>query len=270
MLIHPTAIIGKTASLGDTNEIGPNVIIEDGVRIGSGNKIWLGAYICAGTEIGDRNEIHMNAVIGHAPQDLAYKGAPTKTIIGHQNIIREFATIHRGTKEGTATVLGNENFLMSYAHVGHNCQIGNKVILVNSVNLGGYVVIEDGAFISGTVVVHQYCRIGRLAMIGGLSAVNQDTPPFTISAWRTTVACGINALGLRRAQIPASTRNEIKRAYKLLYHSGLNTTHAISEIEKMATTPEVKYFAEFVKQSKRGICPAGSADETRMPAGLEV
>lgn len=269
MSVHPSAIIGKNVTLGQNNEIGSNVFIEDNVKIGSGNKIWPGAYIGTGTEIGDDNEIHMNAVIGHFPQDLSYQGAKTETIIGNKNIIREFTTIHRGTKEGTATTIGNENFLMAYAHIGHNCTVGNKVIMVNNATLGGYCVLEDGVFISGMVVVHQFCRVGKLAIIGGLSAINQDTPPFTISAGRTTVACGINALGLRRAQIPASTRDEIKRAYKLLYHSGFNTTHAISEIEKMATTPEVKYFAEFVKQSKRGICPAGSAAETRMSVAAE-
>ncbi len=269
MSIHPSTIIGKNVSLGEGNEIGPNVFIEENVQIGSNNKIWSGAYIATGTEIGNNNQIHMNAVIGHIPQDLSYQGAKTKTIIGNNNVIREFTTIHRGTKEGSETKIGNDNFLMAYAHVGHNCTIGNKVIMVNNATLGGYCVVEDGVFISGMVVVHQFCRIGKLAIIGGLSAINQDTPPFTISAGRTTIACGINALGLRRAQIPASTRDEIKRAYKLLYHSGFNTSHAISEIEKMATTPEVKYFAEFVKQSKRGICPAGSADETRVHAAAE-
>ncbi|MBI4367796.1 MAG: acyl-ACP--UDP-N-acetylglucosamine O-acyltransferase [Candidatus Omnitrophica bacterium] len=263
MSIHPSAIIGKNVTIGKGTEIGPNVFIEKDVRIGLGNKIWPGAYLCSGTEIGDQNEIHMNAVIGHAPQDLAYQGVPTKTIIGNKNIIREFATIHRSTKEGSETVLGNNNYLMAYAHMGHNARVGNNVVLVNGVQLGGYTVIEDGAVIAGMVVVHQFCRIGKLAMIGGSSAVNKDTPPFTISAGRTTVVVGLNMVGLRRAQILPSTRDEIKRAYKLLYTSGLNTAHAISEIEKMATTPEVKYFSEFVKASKRGICPGGSASETR-------
>jgi len=269
MSIHSSAIIGKNVSIGTDNQIGPHVFIEDDVKIGNHNKILPGVYIAEGTEIGNDNEIHMNAVIGHAPQDLSYQGAKTKTLIGNKNIIREFTTIHRGTKEGTATTLGNENFLMAYAHVGHNCTVGNKIIMVNNATLGGYCILEDGAFISGMVVVHQFCRIGKLAIIGGLSAINKDTPPYTVSAGRTTVVVGLNVVGLRRAQVPASTRDEIKRAYKLLYHSGLNTTHAISEIEKIATTPEVKYFAEFVRQSKRGICPAGSASESRMATAVE-
>lgn len=263
MAIHPSAIIGKNVTLGEGNQIGPNVFIEDDVVIGSNNLFYPGVYVSKGTEIGNGNEFHMNAVIGHAPQDLSYQGAKTKTIIGNKNMIREFVTIHRGTKEGSETVLGNNNYLMAYAHMGHNARVGNNVVLVNGVQLGGYTVIEDGTVIAGMVVVHQFCRIGKLAMIGGSSAVNKDTPPFTISAGRTTVVVGLNMVGLRRAQILPSTRDEIKRAYKLLYTSGFNTAHAIFEIEKMATTPEVKYFSEFVKASKRGICPGGSASETR-------
>ncbi|MBI4358420.1 MAG: acyl-ACP--UDP-N-acetylglucosamine O-acyltransferase [Candidatus Omnitrophica bacterium] len=263
MSIHPTAIIGKNVILGETNEIGPHVIIEDGVRIGSHNKIGAGTYICAGTEIGDKNEIHMHVVIGNKPQDLAYHGTPTKTIIGNKNIFREFVTIHRGTKEGTATVLGDENFLMAYAHLAHNCALGNKIILVNNATLGGYCTVEDEAFLSGMIVVHQFSRIGRLSMISGLSAVNKDVPPFTLCGGRASIVYGLNVVGLRRAGIPPATRNEIKRAYKLLYQDGLNVTSAIGEIEKIATTPEVKYFVEFIRQSKRGICKGGVATEAK-------
>ncbi len=263
MSIHPSAVIGKNVVLGERNDIGPHVFIEDNVRIGSDNKIYAGAYIAAGTEIGNKNQIHMHAVIGHAPQDLAYQGAPTKTLIGDNNIIREFTTIHRGTKEGTATVLGNENFLMAYSHVAHNCQIGNKVIMVNNATLGGYVTVEDSAFISAMVVVHQFSRIGKLALVSGLSAVNKDLPPFTICGGRASIVYGLNAVGLRRAGIAPATRNEIKQAFKLLYRSDLNVQNAIVEIEKIATTSEVKYFLEFIKSSKRGICRGGSSSEAK-------
>ncbi len=263
MSIHPQAIIGKNVLLGQTNDIGPNVIIEDGVKIGSGNKIWPGAYICSGTEIGNTNEIHMNAVIGHAPQDLAYKGAPTKTIIGNNNVIREFTTIHRGTKEDTATTIGNNNFLMAYVHLGHNCTIGNQTILVNNATLGGYCTVEDSAFLSGMIVCHQFITIGRLALVSGLSAVNKDVPPYTICGGRASVVYALNVIGLRRAGIPPKTRDEIKQAYKLLYRSDLNVANAVEEIEKIVTTPEAKYFLEFVKRSKRGICKGGSAQEAK-------
>ena len=261
MSIHPQAIIGKNVLLGEANEIGPNAIIEDGVKIGSNNKIWPGAYICKGTEIGDHNEIHMNAVIGHAPQDLAYKGAPTKTIIGNQNIIREFTTIHRGTKEDTATTIGNNNFLMAYAHVGHNGKIGNKVIMVNGTTLGGYCVVEDEVFFSGVVVVHQFCRIGRLALVSGLSAVNMDIPPFMVCGGRRSIVYAINVIGLRRAGIGSDARLEIKRAYKLLYRSALNFATAISEIEKMCKTPEINHLLDFIKNTKRGLCRGGTSHE---------
>lgn len=262
MSIHPTAIIGKNVSLGEMNEIGPYVVIEDNVRIGARNKIWAGAYLCSGTELGDENEIHMNTVIGHTPQDLAYKGAPTKTIVGNKNIIREFTTIHRGTKEGTATTLGNENFLMAYAHVGHNSQIGNNVIMVNNATLGGYVTVEDSVFISGMVVVHQFVSIGKLVMVSGHSAVNMDVPPYMVCGGRRSIVYSINVIGLRRAGIAPDARLEIKRAYKLLYRSGLNFATAISEIEKMCASDEIKHLLNFIKNAKRGICRGGTARES--------
>lgn len=270
MLIHPTAIIGKNVILGDESDIGPHVIIEDGVRIGSRNKIWPGAFICSGTEIGDENEIHMNAVIGHAPQDLAYKGAPTKTIVGNKNMIREFVTVHRGTKEGTATTIGNDNFLMAYVHLGHNCRIGNQVVLVNNATLGGYCTVEDQAFLSGMIVVHQFVSIGRLALVSGHSAVNMDIPPYMTCGGRRSIVYALNIIGLRRAGIPPEARTEIKRAYKLLYRSGLNFTTAVAEIEKMCATEEVKYLLEFIRNSKRGICRGGTAREaTALAAAKE-
>lgn len=261
MSIHPTAVIGKNVELGEGNEIGPYAIIENGVRIGSHNKIGSGVYICSGTEIGNQNEIHMHAVLGNAPQDLAYKGAPTKTTIGNKNIIREFVTIHRGTKEGTATTIGNNNFLMAYAHAGHNSQIGNQVIMVNGATLGGYCIVEDGVFISATCVAHQFCRIGRLALVSGLSAVNMDIPPYMVCGGRRSIVYAINFIGLRRAGIPADARIEIKRAYHLLYRSGLNFATATVEIEKMCKTPEVEHLIEFIRNSKRGICRGGTTKE---------
>ena len=263
MSIHPSAIIGKNVVLGEANEIGPYVVIEDEVRIGSGNKIWTGVYICSGTEIGDQNEIHMNAVIGHAPQDLAYKSAKTKTIIGNQNIIREFVTIHRGTKEGTATIIGDQNFLMAYVHIAHNCQIGNKVIMVNGASLSGYCQIEDEAFLSGMVGVHQFTRIGRLAFVSGLSAVNLDIPPYMMSGGRGAAAYTLNIVGLKRAGISPEARTEIRKAYQILYRSGLNIANAASEIERTCTSPEVKHLVEFIRSSKRGICKGGVTEGVR-------
>lgn len=269
-MIHPTALIGKNVEMGVANEIGPQVIIEDGVRLGSHNKILAGAYLCSGTEIGNYNEIHMHAVIGHAPQDLAYKNEPTFTRIGNHNQIREFATIHRGTKAGTATVIGDSNYLMAYSHVAHNCIIENRVILVNQASLTGYVTVEDGAFLSGMTGFHQFTRIGRLAMVSALSAANKDIPPYMTAGGRPAVVLGVNVVGLRRAGIPSAVRDEIKAAYKLLYRSGLNVSQAVEAIKKSFSSEEVRHLVRFIESAKRGILagarePADEDEETLKP-----
>lgn len=258
--IHPSAIIGKDVRMGQGNDIGPGCVIEDGAVLGSRNRLWMNVYIGPGTTLGDDNQIHMGAVVGHVPQDAAFSGEPSRTDIGCRNVIREYVTIHRGTKPGTATVIGDDNFFMANAHIAHNCSIGNKVILVNLASLTGYCEIGDGAFLSGIVGLHQFTRIGRLAMISALSAVNKDVPPFMLCGGRPAVVQGLNVVGMRRAGIAASAREQIKQAYKLLYRSGLNVPHAIEAVERDLKSPEVVSIVEFVKSSKRGIC-AGLADQ---------
>ncbi|MGB2705296.1 MAG: acyl-ACP--UDP-N-acetylglucosamine O-acyltransferase [Candidatus Omnitrophota bacterium] len=251
--IHPTAIIGRHAEIDTSVEIGPYAIVEDGVVISKNVKIYARAYISDGTEIGEGTEVHMGAVLGHLPQDLAFEGKKTYLKIGKKTIIREYVTIHRGTKEGTTTEIGNENFLMALSHVGHNSVLGDKVILANGVLLGGYVNVEDQVFISGNVVVHQFCKIGTLAMIGGFSGVNKDVPPY-MAVRGPSVVWSINLIGLRRAGFKHNVIKEIKDAFKLIYKSGLNTKQAIDEILKKKPGEEVKYLVEFIKKSKRGIC----------------
>ena len=254
MTIHSSAVIGKDVTLGERNEIGPHVVIEDRVTIGSGNRIFAGAYLCSGTQMGDHNEIHMGAVIGNAPQDRAYQGFKTETKIGSHNIIREYVTIHRATKERTATVIGDHNFLMVNAHVAHNCRIGNRVTLVNGASLAGYCTVEDDAFLSGMTVFHQFTAIGRLALVSAFSAVNLDVPPFMMCGGRGAVVHGTNIVGLRRAGLTPEVRDEIKRAYKILCHSGLNRNNALEEIERICVSQEVKHLVSFIQASKRGIC----------------
>lgn len=256
--IHPSAIIGKDVQLGTGNAIGPNVVIEDGVKIGSHNKVLAGAFLARGTELGDENVIHMNAVVGHEPQDLAYKGEPTFTRIGSRNVIREFVTIHRGTKEGTATVIGNGNFLMAYCHIAHNCHLGDQIIMVNQASLTGHCVVEDRAFLSGMTGFHQFTRIGTLAMVSALSAFNKDIPPYVMCGGRPGVAQGLNVVGMRRAGISQAVRTEVKEAFRLLYRSGLNTTQALEAIRKSFKSPEVAHFVKFIEESKRGIIDYGS------------
>ena len=264
-IVHPSAIIGKQVQLGDSNQIGPGCVIEDGVVIGSRNRLWMNVYVGPGTTIGDENQIHMGAAIGHVPQDLSFKNEPTYTTIGHRNTIREYVTIHRGTKADSSTVIGDGNFFMANAHIAHNCQIGNRATLVNLATLAGYCAIDDDALLSGMVVLHQFTRVGKLAMLSGLSAVNKDVPPYMLCGGRPAVIQGLNIVGMRRAGFSAAVREEIKTAYKLLYRSGLNVSHAVEEMTKQCQSPEVAHLVEFIKTSTRGICAGISeleADES--------
>lgn len=252
--IHPSAIIGKNVQLGDGNDIGPGCVLEEGVVLGSRNKLWMNVYLGPGTTLGDENQIHMGAIIGHLPQDHAFTGAPSYTRVGHRNTIREYVTIHRGTTADSSTVVGDENFLMTGAHLGHNCRVGNRTTLVNLATFAGHCQIDDGAIVSGMVVVHQFVRIGTLAMISGLSAVNKDVPAFMLCGGRPAVIQGLNVVGLRRAGVTVEIREEIKKAYKLLYRSGLNVAHAVEAIERECRSLQVNAMLEVVKQSTRGIC----------------
>lgn len=264
--IHPSAIVGKNVQFGKDNIVEPNVIIEDGVILGSNNRIRAGAYLCTGTKIGNHNDIHMHAVIGHMPQDLAFQGEPTYTVIGNHNIIREFATIHRGTKAGSSTVIGDHNFFMAYSHIAHNCMIGNHVILVNQASLTGHCHVEDYAFLSGMTGLHQFTRVGKLSLLSALSAVNKDIPPFMICGGRPAVVLGINVVGLRRAGIPADVRSEIKQAYKYLYRSGLNVSQALEMIKTHLQSKEVLHLVRFIEESKRGICDGSDSEEETLKA----
>ncbi len=253
MSIHPTAIVDKSAEVDPSAEIGPGVIIEGGVCIHKGVKLLANAYICSGTEIGEGTEVHMGAVIGNAPQDYAYKGAETFTKIGKNNVIREYVTIHRGTKEGTSTVVGDNNFIMVQAHLGHNCDVGNNVIIANGALLAGYVQVSEGAFISGNVVFHQFCRIGQYAMIGGFTGVNQDVPPY-LTVRGPSVIRGVNLVGLRRAGFNRERITEVKDAYKMLFLSDMSEEAALAAIKEKYSSDEIALLVSFIESSKRGIC----------------
>ncbi|MBI4597182.1 MAG: acyl-ACP--UDP-N-acetylglucosamine O-acyltransferase [Candidatus Omnitrophica bacterium] len=264
--IHSSAIVGKNVQLGEGNEIGPGCVIADGAVIGSKNKLWMSVYVGPGTTIGHENQIHPGAIIGHEPQDHAFDGSPSFTTIGDRNIIREYVTIHRGTKPGTTTSLGSDNFLMANAHIAHNCQVGNHTIFVNLASIAGYCEVQDEAVLSGMAVFHQFCRVGRLAMISGLSAINKDVPPYMVCGGRPGVIQGVNVVGLRRAGISAPIRGTIRQAYKFLYREGLSVPHAIEEIKKLPPSKELVVLVSFIEQSKRGIC-AGNSKEDHIEEG---
>src|SRR5437868_9539562 len=256
-MIHPTAIIGSGAKIGSTVEIGPHSIIGDAVNIGDQSIIGANVIIEGEIIVGRENRIGHGTVIGGEPQDLSFSPTTRSRIeIGAKNVIREHCTIHRGTVEGSATKIGDENFLMAGAHVGHNCEIGNKVIIANNCLLGGYVSIGDGAFLGGGCVFHQFMRVGRLAITQGASGFGKDIPPFVIAA-ETNYVFGLNTIGLRRAGFSQAQRDEIKRAFKLLYLSGLNTRQALEKSRESQWTEAGSEFFRFVSDAmtKRGICP---------------
>ena len=204
--IHPTAIVDPKAEIDPSVEIGPYVIIEGPVQIGPRTKIFAHAHLCGNTVIGADNEIHMGCVIGHTPQHLGYRGQPTGVRIGDGNVFREYVTIHRGSEEGSHTVVGDRCYFMAMSHIAHDAVVGNEIIVANGTLLAGHVHIEDKVVLSGNVGIHQHCRIGTLAMIGGLSKIVQDIPPYMLVDGSSKV-CGINVVGLRRAGFDARTQD---------------------------------------------------------------
>jgi UDP-N-acetylglucosamine acyltransferase len=256
-MIHLTAIIGSGAKLGENVEVGPHSIIGGDVTIGAGTIIGANVIIEGEVMIGRGNRIGHGAIIGGEPQDVSFSPATHSGVeIGDKNLIREYCTIHRGTTEGSATRIGDENFLMVGVHIGHNCEVGNKVIIANNVLLAGNVMIADQAFVGGGTTFHQNMRVGRLVMVQGSSAFGKDLPPFTLAAERNSVF-GLNIVGMRRAGFSAAERDEIKRAFKLLYLSGLNTRQALEKSRELTWTEIGHEFFGFVAAAlqKRAVCP---------------
>jgi len=253
MPIHPTALVDTQATVHPDADIGPYVVIEGPVTVGQGTRVMAHATLMGWTEIGAHNRIHAGAVIGDAPQDLAFDGSESYLRIGDRNVFREHVQLHRGTKPGSATVIGDDNFLMANAHVGHNCRIGNSVIIANATALGGYVEVEDQVFISANCVVHQFVRIGRLALLRGLSRTSRDVPPFCIMDWTHTVRA-INRVGLRRAGFTAAQIRNLQNAFSRLFRRAGNLGKALAELEANERSPEVCYLIDFIRASKRGVC----------------
>jgi UDP-N-acetylglucosamine acyltransferase len=253
--IHPSAVVDSAVDLGFDVRIGPYAIIEAGCVIGDSCEVRAHAVICKGTLMGPRNQIGYGAVLGAEPQDFGYKGGRTWVEIGSGNRIREYATIHRASTEGTATSIGNDNFLMCGVHVGHDVEIGHRTILANNTLLSGHVVVEDGAFLGGATIVHQHTRIGQLAITRGGTRLGKDVPPFFM-ATDTNEVSGINRIGLRRAGLSHETRRGIQAAFELIYRSNLNVSQALEELQHKFHFPEIAHLAEFIRTSKRGICRA--------------
>ncbi len=256
MKIHPTAIISPEAEISDDVEIGAYSIIGPDVHIGKQTVVGSHVVIETHTDIGERCRIYQFAAIGAAPQDLKYRGEKTRVIIGNDNTIREFVTIHRATAADTGiTVMGDHNLIMAYSHIAHNCILDNHIIMVNAANLAGHIHVEDYAIIGGLSGVHQFTRIGAHAMIGGASAVTRDVAPYLIVAGNHATTHGLNVVGLKRRGFQEETINAIKRAYTLVFRSSLLLKTAIERIqEEVEDIPEVRHFIEFIEKSERGLC----------------
>ena len=252
-MIHPTAIVHPQAKLHPTARVGPHAVIDAGVELGADCVVGPHVYLTGVTKIGAGNRFHAGCVIGDAPQDLKYKGEPTRLEIGDHNVFREHFTANRATTPDAATVIGSNNFLMANAHIAHNCVVGNHVIMANGATLGGHAVVQDRAFISGNCLVHQFCRVGTLAIMQGGSAISKDLPPFTVARGDNGI-CGLNSIGLRRAGIAAEERLELKQLYRALFRSRKNLGEAFAAAREEFSSPAAKTMLDFLAAAKRGVC----------------
>jgi len=252
--IHHTAVVDASAKIGKGVMIGPHTIVEGNVEIGDGTRIDSQAKITYGARIGKDCHIFHGAVISEIPQDLKFHGEDSITIIGDRTIIREYATIHRGTKERKKTQVGSDCLLMAYSHVAHDCFVGDHVILANSVQLGGHVTVDDWAYIGGMAGVHQFTRIGEHSFIGGGFRCIQDVPPYILVSGEPLKYSGLNVVGLRRRGFTNETINLLKEVYRLIYRSGFNISQALEQIALgFEPTAEIEKIVSFIQQSKRGI-----------------
>ncbi|MFC1592579.1 acyl-ACP--UDP-N-acetylglucosamine O-acyltransferase [Candidatus Omnitrophota bacterium] len=255
MSIHPTAIVSKKAKLGKDVKVGPYAIIGDEVKIKEGSSIGPHCVIEGKTTLGRRCQVFNAATIGSCPQDLKYKGEVNFLEIGNENIIREYVTINPGTEENSKTIVGSNNLIMAYSHIAHNCEIGNNCIIANAGTLAGYVRLEDRVVVGGLVAIHQFTRVGTLAIIGGCSKVVSDIPPYSTCDGHPARVYGLNLVGLKRQGISREVIKELSHAFKVLFNSGLTTRNAIQSLgeEKHAST-EISHLINFIKNSKRGVC----------------
>jgi len=260
-VIHPTAIIHPKALLDSTVSVGPYAVIDEHVVIGPNCRVGPHAHLTGHTTAGANNAFHTGCVIGEAPQDLKYHGDATRLRIGDQNIFREHVTVHRSNTAAEETVIGSHNFLMAHCHVGHNARVADYVILANGALLGGHVIVQDRAFVSGNCLLHQFVRMGTLALMQGGAAISKDLPPFCVARGDNGI-CGLNAVGLRRAGFKPEERLELKRLYHGLFRSGLKLSAAVADARNEFTSDSARVLLDFVAASHRGICAdTGTSEE---------
>jgi UDP-N-acetylglucosamine acyltransferase len=254
MLIVPTARVDPRASIGPDVTIGDYCVVEQDVVIGAGCRLEPYVYIKRWTTLGEGNEISAGTVLGTDPLDKNFTGERSYLRIGNRNKIREHYTISRGTQPESATEIGDDNYIMTSGHIAHNCRIGSRTVICSCALVAGYVEVEDDAFISGGVVIHQFSKIGTLAMIGGNTRVNSDVPPYMLCSDFNVAVKGLNSVGLKRAGFTHSDLVALKKAYRLIFRCGLKLEDALQRIEKECATPHTLHLVNFVRGSERGIC----------------
>ena len=252
--IHPSAVVHEKAQLGAGCEIGPFCVIGEHVQLGDNCKLHSHVVIDGHTELGSGNDIFPFAAIGLKTQDLKWKGGTTYTRIGDNNTFRENVTVHSATNDGDATVIGSNNSILAYCHIAHDCQLGNLIVMSNVATLAGHVTVEERAIIGGLAAVHQFCRIGTIAIIGGCSKVVQDVPPYMLADGNPAATKTVNKEGLRRNGISEEVQSAMKQAFKILFREKLTISNAVERIEsEIEKCPELTHLLEFVKTSERGI-----------------
>ena len=265
MTIHPLAVVDPAAQIGPDVRIGPFCVVESDVTIGEGCILESNAVIKSGTKMGENNHVFEGAVIGGLPQHVNMPPRTGKLIIGSGNTFREYVTVHRAMEEDHATIIGNDNLLMVNAHVAHDCRLGNMVIATNNIMLAGHVTVDDRAYISGAVAVHQFCRIGTLAMVGGQAHVNKDVPPYVTVDGLSSYVVGLNYVGLRRAGFDQKDTRQLKDAYRVIYRSGLPWKELLARLQAEFPHGPADHFYSFLASTARGITP-----ERRLPPGATI
>ena len=252
--VHPTAIVDPGARLGHEVAVGPYSIIGPGVSVGAGTTIGSHVLVERDTTIGEQCQMAQGAVLGSDPQDLKYEGEASHLYVGDRTVVREYATLNRGTRATRKTVVGSDCLIMAYVHVAHDCEIGNHVILSNAVNMAGHVIIEDWVIIGGLTAIHQFVRIGAHSFCGGGSRISQDIPPYLRVAGNPAGLYGLNTVGFERRGVSEEVRRALKKAYRTLFQSKLNLSMALEQAEEdVDQIPEVRHLLTFIRASERGI-----------------
>lgn len=253
-MIHPTAVIHPKAELGPDCEIGPYCVVGEHVHVGAHCRLHSHVVIGGHSRLGENNEIFPFASLGLQTQDLKWKGGVTRTEIGSNNTFREYVTVHSATGEGEVTRVGSDNHILAYCHIAHNVVLGNNVIMSNVGTLAGHVTVEDYAVIGGLAAIHQFCRIGRMSIVGGCSKVVQDVPPFMLADGNPAETRTVNKIGMERNGVSDSAQSMLRQAFKILFREGLTIPNALTRIEQdLAQVAEVQYLVNFVRTSERGI-----------------